>query len=298
MKEAKRLLARRAAGWLLAMGLLAAAVLAIPPKGAAVLSAEGALSAEGERCVPLPVIMYHSVLGDPLQAGPWTISPAQLEEDLHFLGENGYEAVSAGQLIRYVNGEGELPEKPVLITFDDGYYNNMIYALPLLKKYGMRAVISPIGFKAEEFSQVRDQNPMYAYLSWEELCGLREEGTFELGNHSYNLHSTDRGRNGVARNTGESKEKHREILMEDVGRLQLALDAHCGGAPKVFAYPFGKWDKESEAVLLEMGFEVLLTCHERMNYIERDPKSLHRLGRYNRGSGESTWVFMQRALSQ
>lgn len=243
--------------------------------------------------VKLSILMYHSILKDPQCAGKWTVSPAVLEEDFIYLQKNGYKTITAEQLIAYTNGEGELPEKPVMITFDDGHYNNLLYALPLLKKYNMTAIVSPIGFKIDEFSAIQDQNPMYAYLNWEDLCLLTEDGVFEIGNHTYNMHKN----NGVRR-AGQSVAAHREALIADVGKVQEAMQTHCGYAPKVFAYPFGNWDKESQGILREMGFCVFLTCYEHSNDITRDPACLLALGRFNRPSGISTAKFMEKALSE
>lgn len=288
--DVKKLLLRRSVSLLLA--------LAVCTGGAQLLYtwADSSEAFAESDAVPLPILMYHSILKDPQLAGKWTISPAVLEDDLHYLKKHGYESVSAGQLIAYVNGQGELPEKPVMITFDDGLYNNLVYALPLLKEYGMTAIVSPIGYKVDEFSAAQDENPIYAYLSWEDLCLLTEEGVFEIGNHTYNLHTTKKGRNGIMRLKGESEEAHSKVLTQDVSKLQEAMQAHCDYTPNVFAYPFGSWDKESQTILREMGFCVFLTCYERMNYITRDPACLLKLGRYNRPSGISTAKFMEKAL--
>ena len=85
-----------------------------------------------ERGVFLPVIMYHSVHEGAPQ--DYVVTPSQLEDDLNWLAENGYSSVTAQELVDYTLGKGDLPEKPVLITFDDGFYNNLSLALPLLEK--------------------------------------------------------------------------------------------------------------------------------------------------------------------
>ena len=76
-----------------------------------------------------------------------------MEQDFQYLKEQGYTAVLPDDLIAYANGEGQLPPKPILITFDDGYYNNYSYAFPLLKKYDMKAVISIVGNFTEQYSE-------------------------------------------------------------------------------------------------------------------------------------------------
>lgn len=298
MESVMRLVIRRLAGLTAFLVLLLAAGdyagQAVSPQPAAYADAD-AVEASIES-VRLPVIMYHSILQDPKRQGAYVASPTLLEQDMRYLSEMGYQSVTPMELINYTRGLGDLPEKPVLITFDDGFYNNLLYALPILEKWDMHAVISVIGFATDQFSHSDDKNPMYAYLDWDDICALRESERIDIGNHTFHLHSTDGGRSGVKREPGESVEDHKRILLEDIGGLQQALQAHCGFTPLVFAYPFGKYDDDSEKVLRELGFPIGLTCYERVNTLTRDPKCLYKLGRFNRPGNESTFSFMQRVL--
>ena len=95
--------------------------------------------------VPMPILMYHSVCESGGKQSKFVVSSDAVEEDLKYITENGYTPISSADLIAYVNGDAELPQKPVMLTFDDGYYNNYCYVYPLLKKYNAKAVISIIG---------------------------------------------------------------------------------------------------------------------------------------------------------
>ena len=103
--------------------------------------------------VSLPILMYHSMLPASVLRGTYIVSPALFEQDLQYLKKEGYTTVVMQDLINYVNGRGSLPTKPIMLTFDDGYYNNYQYAFPLLKKYNMKMVFSPIGSCTEAYSQ-------------------------------------------------------------------------------------------------------------------------------------------------
>ena len=120
----------------------------------------GAFSAE-EESVLLPVIMYHSICEK--AAGEYSVTPEQVESDFIWLRNNGYTAVSAEQLINYTNGKGSLPEKPVMITADDGFYNNLSQLVPLLEKYDMCAVVSVVGRFTDEYAANDPHNDMYSY---------------------------------------------------------------------------------------------------------------------------------------
>lgn len=237
--------------------------------------------------VLLPILMYHSVLKS--KSGVYIVSPAQFEEDLKQITEAGYTTVFPSEIIAYCDGYGTLPEKPVLITFDDGHYNNMFYALPILKKYSAKAVINIIG-AFSEFSTTGgdDSNPNYSHLTWEQISELAQSGCFEIGNHTYNMHKY-KPRFGVMPIQGESKEEYEKNFRNDVTRLQRKLEESTGYAPTVFAYPFGKYNSDIKNELIDMGFKMLLTCNEGVNVIRKnETDELFRLKRINRSGKYST----------
>ena len=84
--------------------------------------------------IKLPIIMYHSIVKNEDRSGEYVITPIELEKDLLYLKQNGYTTVFVNDVIRYVKRGGELPEKPIILSFDDGTYNYREYLLPLLEK--------------------------------------------------------------------------------------------------------------------------------------------------------------------
>lgn len=246
-----------------------------------------------EESMHLPVIMYHSILKNPSAQGKYVLSPEKLEEDFLYLKEHGYTSIKLSELISYVYMGANLPENPVLITFDDAHVNNITYALPLLEKYDMYAVISVVGRFTDVFSENPDHNPSYAYFSWDEISEVVKGGRIEIGNHSYNMHSVD-SRRGTMRKKGESAEDYSRIFTEDVTRLQDSIMEKCGFKPQVFTYPYGLISNESVPLVKEMGFLASFSCAEVINEITRDPECLYLLGRFNRQSGISTQAFMKK----
>lgn len=251
-------------------------------------------AAVGEK-KPLPIIMYHSILKDPERAGDYVVSPATLEGDLAYLKEQGYETVVMADAIAYVNGDGMLPDKPVMLTFDDGYYNNLLYALPLLEQYDMRAVLSPVGSYTDRFTDTPDPNPNYGHLTWEELAALQTSGRFEIQNHSYDMHGLS-DRRGSSRKKGESESAYARAFCDDTERMQQLLSRH-GIEATTYTYPYGAISDGSGAFLREMGFAASLSCYERISVLVRgEPASLFCLGRFNRPAKYTTAEFMRHML--
>ena len=83
--------------------------------------------------------MYHSILKDESKWNDYVLSPVELEKDIVWLKENGYQSIFIKDLISYVNGNADLPEKPIILTFDNGSYNNLTYVLPLLEKIRLQS---------------------------------------------------------------------------------------------------------------------------------------------------------------
>lgn len=256
------------------------------------LLSTGSLAAESSASADVPIIMYHSLSE---KAGDiWTLPPAEFERDLAYLQENGYHAVFISDLIAFVEDGTPLPEKPIALTFDDCYYNNYQYGMPLLEQYDMSMTLSVIGSYSEEFSLVEDTNPIYAHLSWDTLREMQESGRVELANHSWGLHTHENGRNGCCRKTGEDSTQYQKLLTEDVERLQQKLEENCGTRPLCFTYPFGSKCTEALDALLGMGFKASLSCYEGQNHIEQgNAESLHDLRRVNRAPGKSVEAILR-----
>ena len=245
------------------------------------------------RMPAVPILMYHSVCNNERVQSDYRVSPETFEHDLAYLREKGYTAVFVADLISYVYEGYALPEKPVILTLDDGYLNNLTEVLPLLEKYDMKATVSVVGEFSETFSASPDRNPLYAYLTWEDIRALDASGRVEIGNHTYAMHEIGT-RRGCMKLVSESEERYDKALTEDLNRLQDTLTQNAGLTPIVFTYPYGFVSEESIPVLRKLGFLAALTCYERINYITGEPAQLYRLGRFNRIPGNSTEAFMRK----
>jgi len=253
-------------------------------------SKASAIKVEG---VNVPIIMYHSILKDADKTGEFVITPEMLEKDILYLKEKGYTTVTISDLISYVYDDKPLPDKPIVLTFDDGYYNNMTYLFPLLQKHGCKAVVSVVGIYVDTFSKSKDLNPNYAYLTWDDIKKMSQSGLVEFQNHSYNMHKQV-GRKGAKRKPAESREEYRDLLAKDINLLQTRLKENCNITPNAYTYPFGFISSESLDIIKKMGFKASLSSYEKPNFITKDPECLYLLNRYNRSGDESTEVFMKK----
>lgn len=271
----------------------AAAILftAVLTRGTAARPVQG----QAEERIGLPVIMYHHVLESSKLLGAYVITPTELENDFKWIQKEGYTPIVVSDLLSYVKDGASLPEKPIMITFDDGYESNYVYAYPLLQKYGFKAVINIFGRCTDEFTQTEDKHINYSHITWNEIAEMAESGTIEFQNHSYNMHSNARGqRKGIQKLYSEDAATYRKVLTEDLGKLQAEFQEHLGYTPPAFAYPFGYIEPAADSILREMGFEVTFSCEEKIHYITRDPESLYKIKRFNRPHDMATADFFAR----
>lgn len=238
--------------------------------------------------IDLPILMYHHILKEEKMHGAYVISPEEFEADLKYLKEKGYNTVLISDLINYTKNLAELPENPVMLTFDDGYLSTLKYAGPLLEKYNMRAVVSVVGSITKLYDTTPDRNISYAHLNFRDLKEMEESKVFEIQNHSYDMHKNAQGkRHGSKKLYGESEKEYIEKLKKDLGECQNLLLENAGIMPTCYTYPFGMISKESIEPVKEMGFLASLSCYEGENVITKNPDSLYLLKRYNRAHKRS-----------
>lgn len=272
-----------------AAAALAFLLLAVPAVTTAVDPTESSTS------VTLPVIMYHGLHPQKARQNRYVISPDRFAGDLDWLTEHGYTTVTVADVIGYVQKRSALPEKPILLTFDDGYLNNHVYGTPLLKKAGCRAVFSPICAETVRYSSLPDRDPAYAQVRWDDLRDMVASGCWEIQNHTYAMH-TLRPRRGSARRTDETASAYKTALTEDVERAQKLFLQELGFSPTAFFYPFGAIGEGEPELLREMGFQALFTCTEKTNQLTEDPECLYALGRFLRPPDQSSAQFFTKTV--
>ena len=240
----------------------------------------------------VPILMYHHLYEEPdspeTEVNANALSVDQFEEQLAYLKENGYTAVSIQQLTRYVERGWALPRKPVCITFDDGYLSNYQLAFPLLKKYNMKATIFVIGSTVGDTEYYKDtQFSITPHFDYEQAQEMAESGLVSIQSHTYDMHQTPAYETGpVIRETvlklpGETEEQYAQALEQDFLRSKAEIETATGQQVTALAYPKGACDSRSEEILEGLGVKVTFTVRAATaTLVQGDTDSLRRLPRY------------------
>lgn len=218
--------------------------------------------------VRIPVVMYHHLSNDVANIG--IVSPDKFKEDLKTYKEAGYTPILFKDLIKALNDKTKLPDKPMIITFDDGYQSNYDIAYPILKELDMKAVISVIGWSVGRTTFIDSDKPITPHFSWEQAKEMVDSGLIEIQNHTFDLHSEpgksfgynmDVGR-GVEPLKDESYEVYSDRVKKDLIENNQLIEKAVGIAPTVITYPYGWYSEQSENIINEIGFLGSITTKE------------------------------------
>ena len=224
------------------------------------------LPSHGET-VQVPILMYHDVsyLGRGYSKTP-EIFRQQMEE----LKNAGFQTVFFSDLVNFVDHGTPLPEKPIVITFDDGYKTNHTFVLPILQELGMKAEISLIGNAI-----------IYADwgMRWDDVREMQASGLVRFQAHTKALHDAA-GRTGVLKKADENWEDYVVLFAEDTRSIRTLLTEQTGTEPQVFTYPLGKHNPVTETMIRQTGFRASLTTLDGVAEVTcGDPESLYLMNR-------------------
>lgn len=237
--------------------------------------------------VKVPILMFHDV--KTFEGGTWSISAENFRSTLEFLLENGYTPISFEQLVNYVDGVAEIPDKPVCITLDDGYFSNYKNVLPIITELNVPVTIFMTcnTVRPDEILPSEDENILFK-MSTAELKIMEASPLVHIQSHTYGLHGVNTSYSDVERDNAlpldwESKKAFKEIFARDCEMAEKVLSDAGVKDYTILSYPSGKHHKWTEEVLRERGYRVSLTVdNSHVNTVVRGkPKSLWLLGRMN-----------------
>lgn len=211
------------------------------------------------------VLMYHEFvtqqdLDDGIAFDEYAIYADEFEQDLQWIEDNGYTTITTAHLIDYLDGKGEMPEKPLIITIDDGKYGVYKRAWPLLKKYKMKASLSIIGYEIDNATAAPDARSKSEapYCTWQELAEMSESGVIEIISHTdkqhYFLHD---GRCGANTKEGDTLASFLPIAQKDYADTARSFKKYLGLTPTSMAYPYSRRTELSDEAWLKTGFRLL-----------------------------------------
>lgn len=202
----------------------------------------------------VPILMYHYVSELPpdpdIYRRDLTVSPENFKAQLQYLADAGYHTITLGDLYLHLTQGYPLPEKPVILTFDDGYKDAYEVVFPLLLDYGFTGTFFVLATPAHfEWPD---------YLTWAQMKEMSDAG-MDIEAH---------GRDHV-----DLRGRSYDYLVYQILGIQEAIQYHTGRLPRFFCYPSGRRDANVIAVLESAGYWGAVTTewgktHTRENLFE------------------------------
>lgn len=234
----------------------------------------------------VPILLYHH-LSETEPESATVLHPDTFARQMALLVENGYQAISLDDCIAFVESGTPLPEKPVVITFDDGYQSNYELAYPVLEQYGLKATIFVIGSSVGHTQYQDTEYSITPHFGRGEIAEMTASGLVTIASHTYNMHqwapfeSGDRVRGNILPLEDESEKEYIEALTLDTALQNWLFDDLGLAQSCALAYPMGQWSTLTNVVLRSCGYKLTVTTDgERVNTLVAGlPQSLFCLGR-------------------
>ena len=206
-------------------------------------------------CKSIPILMYHhvnSLTGDQKTSVSLTIGTDVFVRQMDYLSQKGYQTIDLNQLVDSLNGGVNLPAKPVVISFDDGYEDFYTDVFPVLKSHNFKAIVFVSSGLVESSA---------AYLTWSQIREMDQSSLVMIGNHTWS-HKNLTGSN-------------RSVVEGEINTSQAQFESFLGKKPNFFAYPYGADNATVESVLQQSGFKGALLTYPHLQCA----KLPYRLGR-------------------
>jgi peptidoglycan/xylan/chitin deacetylase (PgdA/CDA1 family) len=208
------------------------------------------------RQAKVPVMMYHDIL--PTKEVFFDVTPEEFEAHLQLIQKKGITPISMDQLVTHLRTGAPLPEKPMLLTFDDGYLGHYTYVYPLIKKYNYPALFSVYTKKLE--------TPIgRPGITWEQLKEMAADPLVTIASHSVN----HKVMSGLTID---------QLQLETVEAKQI-LETQLGIPIHYFTYPEGKYDTLALEAVQAAGYTAALTMDDLDERLAGKSESLLAIGR-------------------
>lgn len=233
------------------------------------------------------VLGYHDVEDSDPDQRFLSVRTDRLVQQFTWLRENGYQPVSLAQIMAARDGGTPLPEKAVLLTFDDGYRSSLTRVLPILRAFNWPAVVAPVGkwmdtppgqpvdFGGQPVERER-------FLNWNDVTELSRSGLVEIAAHTNDLHfgalANPQGNTEPAAairlydpntQTYESEAAHRARLDRDIAAVTRKIHRAAGTPPRAWVWPYGAESGTGLGIASEHGYQIGMTLEDGPAHVQR-----------------------------
>lgn len=225
----------------------------------------------------IPVLMYHKVTKAPLESKHRIfVTEDSFRNHMRFLKENGFKPMTFHMYKTFQNFPERMPKKPIFITFDDGYRNNLELALPILKEFGFAATVFAMGNDSLLQNQwdVEKGEAPEQLMTTSELLQLQNNG-IEIGAHSLTHRDLT---------TLSAEEARTEIV-----RSKELLQQRLGTEVCSFAYPYGSYNEQIKQLVREAGFDFAVATDSGALHLEQDPYAIFRVSMFPEDTEYKLW---------
>lgn len=244
----------------------------------------------------LTVIGYHEITDEKDALIPsYAVTTQQFSEHIQWLKKNGYHFINVDQLIKAHQGKYRLPQKPVLLTVDDGYQSFYQNAYPIIRKNKIPVLLAVVGSwlepsnleKVDFGGEPIDRNKI---LSWSELKEMQSSGLVEIASHSYHLHE------GVNANpqgnlepaaisriydpknqSYESDSAYQQRIYQDLKKNNDLLQAHGLRSPRVMVWPYGRYNMQLVQTAKQLGMPITITLDDGADHAKQSLQNMSRI---------------------
>jgi len=218
--------------------------------------------------------MYHYISEPPPGSDRYryalSVTPANFDAQMNYLHQAGYQTITLEDLYYHLAQGRPLPERPVIITFDDGYADARTNAVPILLKYGFVGTFFVLVGPA-------DQSGAGGYLTWDDIMAMSAAGM------DIELHGRDHY---------DLRNRPNDFLVHQIAGGREAIEAHTNRSVRWFAYPSGQYDAAVIRVLKSAGFWGAVTTSYGRTYTMHNVFEMPRL----RVSGSDTLEIFKRTV--
>ena len=208
----------------------------------------------------VPILSYHQV--NDIDKNSDTLTVEQFDAQMKYLVDSGYNVITPNELLDAWEGNGTLPENPVVITFDDAHIDLYKNVYPILQKYNLKAT----------FFVVTDFVNLYPnYITWDQAREMQTSGLIDIESHTLNHRTV-------------TEIYSRDKLWDQLYGSKQAIEWYLKKPANFIAYPNGKYTVEAENVSKEAGYRAGFTADYGLSHKEPQHYILTRIPIYGANS--------------